>query len=243
MPCKNCSADKTIKAHLIPQAFAREVRGEGKVMALTNGDLSSFQPSQNGRYDDGILCAECDNLLGKDEKYAFEILAKVRGALRDRTSHQIIEGLEGDRLFRCATGIAWKFALTRDHYGRIDIGPYADALKNLLFDRSKAVAHVDAFMMRFHDGTSEARFFRAPKTERYNSVNFIRLGVGGFVFLIKIDKRPLPEIPREVWLRGNKEVLVPLMPANFLEEGKLLQNVEGKNEKLALFLERVALSE
>jgi hypothetical protein len=210
-------------------------------MAVTNGDLSGFQPSQNGRYDDSILCAQCDNVLGKDEKYAFETLAKIRDGFGNRGSHQVVAGLDGDRLFRCATGVAWKFALTKEHYGRIEIGPYADTLRRILFYQSEAL-HVDAFMMRFHDGTSEARFFRAPQPGRYGSVNFIRLGLGGFIFLIKIDKRPANNVPREAWLRGKGDVLVPLMPANFLEEGKLLRNIDGKNRKLASFLSRAAQS-
>ena len=70
MPCLNCGAEETIKAHLMPQAFVKEIRGEDTAHAITNSDLSAFQPSQNGRYDDAILCAPCDNKLGRDENFA-----------------------------------------------------------------------------------------------------------------------------------------------------------------------------
>ena len=240
MPCQNCSASKTIKAHLIPQAFAREVRGANKSLALTNRDLSSFQPSQNGRFDDQILCRECDNLLGKEEKYAFETLSRVRSATAHAATHQLINGLDGTRLFRFAAGVAWKFALTKEHYGRIEIGPYKEALRRIIFHKQNAAPHVDAFMMRIHDGTDSARFFRAPSPERYNSVNFIRLCVGGFVFLIKIDKRPVNSLPNQSWLRANNEVLVPSMPANQLAEARLVRDIDSKNKKLGAFLDRVA---
>ena len=62
--CLACGATSTIRAHLIPQAFAREIRDGDQTFAMTKGMTAAFRPIQNGLFDDTILCRECDNRLG-----------------------------------------------------------------------------------------------------------------------------------------------------------------------------------
>lgn len=243
MACRNCGAKNTIKAHLIPQAFAREVRGGDKSHALTNGSISSFQPSQNGRYDDAILCAACDNRLGMDEKYAFETL----GAIRKAAPHIVnrgfaVEGISGDRLLRFAAGIVWKYALTKPHYGRIEIGPYADKLRDFLFGDGPGWPAVDGFLMKLHTGDDEPYFYRAPSPERYEGLNFVRFSVGGFIFLLKLDQRSAASLPHSLWLRGNKDISIPAMPFDKIEEGRMVLGARRGNERLDAYLEKVSLN-
>lgn len=241
MPCANCGAERTIRAHLIPQAFVREVRGDAKGYALTNRDISSFQPSQNGRYDDGILCAACDNHLGADEKYALEKLAAIRGLAPHIVGRPfMVDGIDGDRLFRFAAGVVWKFALTKPHYGRIAIGPYADVLRALLYDGSDGGQAVNGFLMKLYTGDHDAYFNRAPSTERYHGVNFVRFSVGSFIFLLKLDRRPATGVPAEAWLRGSNSVLISAMAFNQVEEGCSFINGRRKNARLDAYLERVS---
>lgn len=243
MACRNCGAENTIKAHLIPQAFAREVRGDDKGHALANRDISSFQPSQNGRYDDDILCAACDNRLGLDEKYAFETLAAIRKAATHIVNRGfVVEGISGDRLLRFAAGIVWKYALTKPHYGRIEIGPYADKLRGLLFGDGLGSPAIDAFLMKLHTGDDEPYFYRAPSPERYEGLNFVRFSVGGFIFLLKLDQRSAPSLPPSSWLRANTDILIPAIPFDKMEEGRMVLGARRGNERLDAYLEKVSLN-
>lgn len=243
MACRNCGATSTIKAHLIPQAFVREVRGDDKGHALTNSDISSFQPSQNGRYDDAILCAICDNRLGLNEKYAFETLAAIRKAAPHIVNRGFaVEGISGDRLLRFAAGIVWKYALTKSHYGRIDIGPYAEKLREMLFGNGPGSPAIDAFLMKLHTGDGEPYFYRAPSRERYEGLNFARFSVGGFIFLLKLDQRSTPSLPHSTWLRGNSNISMPAMPLDKIEEGRRVLGARRGNERLDAYLEKVSLN-
>jgi hypothetical protein len=243
MACRNCSAKNTIKAHLIPQGFIREVRGGDKGHALTNRDISSFQPSQNGRYDDDILCAACDNRLGQDENYALQTLASIRKAAPHIVNRGfVVEGISGDRLLRFAAGIVWKYALTKPHYGGIKIGPYTDQLRHLLFGDGPGSPAIDAFLMKLHTGDDEPYFYRAPSPERYEGLNFVRFSVGGFIFLLKLDQRSAPSLPSSSWLRANTEILIPAIPFDKMEEGRLVQGARRGNERLDAYLERVSLN-
>jgi hypothetical protein len=241
MPCLNCGAGDTIKAHLIPQAFVKEVRGDGKGYALTTGDVSSFQPSQNGRYDDAILCAPCDNILGKDEKYAFETLTAIRRSathIVDRAF--MVDGVEGDRLLRFAAGTVWKFTLTKPHYGRIDIGPYRTALQALLYGSAADGGAVDAFLMKLHSGDDESYLNRAPSPQRYEGVNFVRFSVGGFIVLLKLDRRPVTKLPIAAWIRENTSILIPAIAFNEVEEGRTVLGAR-RAKRLDAYLQRVSI--
>lgn len=242
MPCLNCGAEDTIKAHLIPQAFVKEVRGDDKGYALTNRDASSFQPTQNGRYDDAILCTACDNILGKDEKYAVETLAAIRRSGQHVVGRAfMVDGIEGDRLLRFAAGTVWKFALTKPHYGRIDVGPYAAILQALLYDRADSGGAVNAFLMKLHSGDDKSYFNRAPSLERYEGLNFVRFAVGGFIFLVKLDRRPATNLPAAAWLRGGTSILIPALAFNQIEEGRTVLSARQANGRLDAYLQRVSI--
>ena len=243
MACRNCGTYCTIRAHLIPQAFAREVRGEDKSHALTNRNISSFQPSQNGRYDDAILCAGCDNILGKDEKYAFETLAAIRHSAPHIVGRAfMVEGINGDQLLRFAAGIVWKYAVTRAQYGRIDIGPYSQILQGLLFNGSDNAGAVDAFLMKIHSGDDRAYFYRAPSPERYNGLNFVRFCVGGFIFLLKLDSRKAADLPSLAWLRGSSDVLITAIAFNQVYEGRVVLEARRNNDRLDAYFQRLDLN-
>lgn len=242
MPCANCGEIATVKAHLIPQAFAREVRGGDKQHALTDNNISSFQPSQNGRYDDSILCANCDNRLGKDEKYAFETLAAIRAESVDLVNRAFMaDGVDGDRLLRFAAGIIWKYALTKPHYGRIEIGPFRQMLREVLFEDGPGSPAIDAFLLKLHSGDDSVYFYRAPSLERYEGLNFSRFAVGGFIFLVKLDQRRPSSPPKAAWLRGNCSLLIPAIAFSGIEEGRKVLAARVRNERLDAFLEKVSL--
>ncbi|WP_016744455.1 hypothetical protein [Rhizorhabdus wittichii] len=227
----------------MPQAFVREVRGGDKGHAVTNGDISSFQPSQNGRFDDAILCGPCDNALGKDEKYAVETLSAIRRSAPHAVNEAItVDDIDGDRLLRFAAGIAWKYSQTRPEYGRIDIGPYAAILSGMLFNGGDGGGAVDAFLMKLHSGDDEPYFYRAPSCQRNEGLNFVRLSAGGFVFLLKIDRRTPSKLPVEGWLRGRSSILIPAIPFNQLEEGRMVLGARKQNNRLDAYLNRVTVA-
>ena len=77
MACIRCGNPKTIKAHLIPQVFCKEVR-LGNSFATMVKDSGEFSLTQSGVFDKNILCEDCDGELGKNEKYAAEVFRLIR---------------------------------------------------------------------------------------------------------------------------------------------------------------------
>lgn len=223
----------TIKAHLIPQAFAREVRDGSKSLALM---APNFRVSQNGLFDDLILCRDCDNRLGKNEKYAFETFRSLRVATTAKlNTHVGVSPISGDALIRFAAGISWKYSVTRPGYGRLHVGPFVDVLKQIaLAGDGKIPPEINMFMVRLKALQFEEHFFRAPKPDRQFGINFIRLTLGAFLMFLKVDKRPPPPISLpEIWMRDRTEVVLPVLPLNQFEEGRLVTEGWKHDKKLA----------
>ena len=120
--CKNCGASPTIKAHLIPRMFCRDVQ-IGKSHAAQVLPNDTFVVSQSGLWDSGILCAACDSKIGELENYANTVFSTIRNhGSSGSSSYKIVDGVNCSKLLRFCAAILYKFSVTRPEYGQIDIG-------------------------------------------------------------------------------------------------------------------------
>lgn len=224
MPCLICRTDKTINAHLVPRAFALEVtsqKGEKHVVAL-NDDSRNFQSTNTGVYDGHILCGACDGVLGHYENYVFTSLKQFRAELVPSGTMLRVGGLNGDMFVRFAAGICWKYSVTRLENGRISIGPYIAALADVAFTCNRIPESVDVMAIQLQFGDRQSYFYRTPMPDRQGGVNVVRFSVGGFVFFLKIDKRPKTSLfSDECWLKGKTTGAFPVAPAEQFEEWQI----------------------
>ncbi|MER8438334.1 hypothetical protein NKH36_00025 [Mesorhizobium sp. M1312] len=223
MACLICGEERTIDAHLIPRAFAVEIQASpGEKHVLTSPRGSGFKTTNTGRYDRNILCGKCDGILGKHEGYAFSLLTKARAQHTPPGRLLAVDPLDGDGLVRFAAGIAWKYAVTKPEFGRISVGPYESVLADVAFERTDVPQAVDVSAFQLQAGDSEAYFYRMPLLDRKEGVNLVRFSVGGFVFILKVDRRPNPSMPpAECWLRGKTAGAFMIAPAHLFEEWNL----------------------
>ena len=223
MPCLICGASKTIRAHLIPRAFATEVAStHGEKHALIHAASKNYETSATGRYDPDILCASCDWLLGKHEGYVFNLLKQVRAEKTTAGSYIGVNPLEGDTVVKFAAGLCWKYSVTQRSFGRIDIGPYSPILADVAFERSSIPPSIDVLATQLQSGSAESYFYRTPMPDRTEGVNVVRFSVGSFVFFLKIDRRPNPRLfPAECWFRGRSSGWFGVAPAHMFEEWRL----------------------
>ena len=223
MPCLHCGEAKTIDAHLIPKAFAMEVkvdRGEQHLIVCKGNPRP--QISHTGVYDREILCGDCDNILGRYESYAFDLFRRIRSQQLSGGNVISMDGIDGDMLVRFASGIAWKYAVTNPDRGRIDIGPYKDILRMVALSSEQIPHTVDVTIARIVEMNGDVYYYRTPVQDRKEGVNVVRFCLGGFLILLKIDKRtPGNLLPEECWLRGRKKGAFLTLPAEYVEESIL----------------------
>jgi hypothetical protein len=76
--CQLClqEKEKLCKAHLLPEAFYRFIRfDEDSLLSIPGNEKLPFTTTIVGRWDDQILCMECDQkILGKLDDYAAKVM-------------------------------------------------------------------------------------------------------------------------------------------------------------------------
>lgn len=223
MSCLSCGAPKTIDAHLIPKAFVAEVKSfSGEQHLILHAGRDRPVVSNTGVYDRDILCGACDSLLGAHEGYVIEALRRFRVMGASPGQIVSVDPIDGDRVVRFAAGIAWKYANTRREYGRIQVGPYADRLRDVALKNLAIPASIDVAMVRLVELDGDVYFYRAPVPDRKEGANMVRFTVGSFLFFLKVDQRPNGSVlPAECWLRGRTRGAFLAAPADMFEEGRM----------------------
>lgn len=228
--CLRCGSAPTIKAHLVPKAFAMEVkaaRGE-QHLVQTPGQHRPTR-TNTGLYDPDLLCAGCDGILGAHEGYAHSVLQDLRSLSGRVWSLVPVPTIDGDRMVRFAAGLVWKFCSTRKEFGRIDVGPYSDVLREAAFADGPIPPCLDVTLIRLIELDGDVYFYRNPKPDRHDDRNLVRFCVGSFLVFLKIDKRPnAGKIPPECWLRGRTSGAFLIAPAEPFEEGQLHREIASR---------------
>ena len=243
MSCRHCGAEKTIKAHLVPRVFCKQVQ-TGKSHAALVAKNGEFKVSQSGVWDAGILCAPCDGVLGEYENYVH----KVSESIRDDSSGvpgkcRIVDGADTTIVLKFCSGILYKYSLTSKQNGRIELGRYQDVLREFLFDDMPAAPdELDAFIFRPLRYPQDKGLFayRAPSPDRKHGVNTYRMMMGGLVFFVRLDRRELPDKNVTKLLIKNCNGMPYLTtPAIGLEEFEMARDSFKTNQRLSGYLDRI----
>ncbi|MFT4254809.1 MAG: hypothetical protein QM608_20285 [Caulobacter sp.] len=211
----------------------KEDRSE-QILLLHEGK-DRARPSHTGAYDKTILCAACDNILARYETYAYERLQAWRLQPSPVGKFATVDDLDGDTMVRFAAGLAWKYAVTSEARGRIDVGPYADVLRDVALGGASIPESLDVAMVRIFE-RGDVYYYREPLLDRQEGVNFVRFCVGGFLFFLKIDKRrSMRMFPADSWLRGRTSGRIPTVLPEQVEEGRSCAQLVGRPEVRKFF--------
>ncbi|EOG9063300.1 MULTISPECIES: hypothetical protein [Vibrio] len=241
MPCLRCNEIKTIQAHLIPQVFCKEVQ-VGKGHATGVKEDGSFYFSQSGTFDKGILCADCDGLLGQLEEYAAKILKSIREHSKGLSfGPKIVEGVDKEKIVRFCAGVLWKYSITQEQYGKINLYGFQDDVKRIAYSEMDIPEWFDVaiFRLRIHAQDDGVFAYRAPLIDRKNRVRLYRFMVGGCLFFVKVHRKKMrDDVLTELWLGREDSFRFCIAPAQQFEEFKISKDLAFNSEKLSSFLDR-----
>lgn len=177
--------------------------------------------SNTGRYERGLLCAQCDGQLGKYEDAALELLRRLRRLKIGRksgTECTISPGLYpfrvpvADVILRFACGILWKYASVNPSTpGHLQIGTMKEQLEGVCFRNGKIPDSIDVFLERdlFAYGAFEdpldVYYYATPSLDIRGGRRTAWFSVGGFIVYVRLDDRGLSDYaPKRAWLKGRK---------------------------------------
>ena len=235
MGCRICGAD-TIKAHLLPRAFAEQVKlGSHQRQVIAYPGIDRFRTFNHGQYDADLLCGGCDGVLGELERKAFRAFNAGR-AVTVESGEVLPLQITGDDLILFCAAIVWKYAACTSY--KLSVGPYLGLLQEALFSGAALPPFVDAFGARIWTGNDQVYYYREPLLVRAHGVNFVRFSLGGFLLHLKLDQRPTPPLPPATfWLRGKSVATTLVMRFEDSPDWHDFQRLRG-NTRLQSFLER-----
>jgi hypothetical protein len=157
--------------------------------------------SRQGVYDQGILCGPCDNIIGKWDQYAQEILTMDMARFTLIADNGKIGGWELPdynysllKLFFIS--LVWRASIsTHPFYRNISIGSkFEEKARLMLRNNNPGDAHdFGVVIARFTEPLGHAFF--DSHTERVRAINQVRFYVAGFIAYMKVDARPYdPEL-------------------------------------------------
>lgn len=202
--CRVCGASPTVRSHHIPRSFIKGIRGTDKHALLTDRDRPGHRPTQGGTFSDDIFCAEHEAVTGHLDDIAVRFCkAAYAGPPMVAGSAFEVEGFDPIALVRFACSILLRCHYSsRDETRLVDLGPYADDLAGVVFDRDLARAP-HAYI---HSAVSRELDFRElaslPASRRVEHSRRWSFQCGGIVFLVDLGRSK------------------PAYPLSLLEEGK-----------------------
>jgi hypothetical protein len=231
--CRFCLEQRQlIEAHIIPKGFFERIRSDEPNILVNESDYPKRSPQ--GIYDKGILCGPCDNIIGKWDQYAQEVLTMNMSGFTLIAEGQNIGGWERpeynyELLKLFFISLVWRASIcTHSFYAGIDIGrKFEEQARQMLRDGRAGGAHdFGVVIARFVEPLGHAFFY--PHTERMNGINHVRFYLAGFIAYMKVDRRhydaglehflladgePLRIIKRSIHQGGEAEVFSKILSA------------------------------
>jgi hypothetical protein len=199
--CKNTDL---IDAHIIPRGFARDVMGDNKHLLLFSE--TSLRPSQHGVWDEDLLCATCDNELGKLDAYALNVCRRFHpDEHRGANNWFLMDNVDGDRFATFILSVLWRASIsTRPEFRGVSLGPYEAATAEVIFGATPltSLPSYQLIANRYvGTDTIDLAHYTTPMRVKYDGFKAWCFSLHGFEIVAKLDKRPFP--PEMRWLTVN----------------------------------------
>lgn len=214
MICHYCRKEKKlIKAHIIPEAFFRRIRGEQNSLRLISNKENEFpKKAPIGVYDCNILCSECEKIFGAWDNYAQDFLKSI-----PPNSSPIIHGNKEvgyevhkynyDLLKLFFISLLWRAGISKhSFYAKVNLGPYEALLKKHIAQENPGTG--DEFAVTLSKFNHHLVPFFDPHPEKFEAINYYRFYLGTYVAYIKIDKRQPPKFHSEVMMKPQAPLLI-----------------------------------
>jgi|SRR3989339_960461 len=239
--CKLCSKEKKlIKSHIIPKGFFDflypDKFDDPKRVPLsivsTNDEYEKKSPV--GIYDNGILCAECDNKIGVFDDYAQKIFLKQRPSDYPGSSEALmLINIDCGKIKMFFISLLWRASISgREEFKLINLGPLEAILKRALEDNDPMMKN-DFSVISCRFGSDKLpqitnKIIQTPFCQRIDQINFSVFYLGnGYKFFIKVDSRRLIDGFEQIALDNNDDKIIILKLREYTEtpEFKLMLNV------------------
>ena len=191
-----CLQTKLCEAHIVPKAFARDVRGDHQMMSITSDSGIRTAKTPDGVFDKHILCAACDRALGIYDQYGVEFCRAFEVSAVRKNGGWEVDDVDSDRLLKFYLSVLWRSSISsRPECLAVKLGPYENAARDVLFGERPLSSLYPFEISLTRIKTTIARIdglfdfpARLQNPWGFNGYAFL---LGGFYTIAKVDRRPL----------------------------------------------------
>ena len=219
--CRLCgNNNKLIKAHVIPEAFFREIviGDEGAhLISGSPGELPKRSPI--GVYDREILCDQCEVKFGRVDDYGVLVLLKRFHELflpiinEKRIVGYQAENINQDLLLRFLVSTLWRASVsTQPFYDSIDLGPLESLARQTILNPNTPVPiQFTAMLWSWNpnnDSYIATKSLMNPFHINGQTINTYRFYFGEVAADIIADTQPIPDNTRILHLLEGPSVII-----------------------------------
>lgn len=219
--CRLClNTGKLVKAHVIPEAFFREIRVGDEIPHLISDTPNNFpKRSPIGIYDKEILCSQCEPKFAQVDNYGVQVLLKRLHELflpitqANRIAAFEAKNINQDLLLRFLVATLWRASVsTQGFYRRIDLGTLEQLARQTILNANSPVPkQFSAVLSRWttdENNSFATKGIMDPFPEKIDGVNSYRFYFGEVVAHIKADTHPFPNSLRKLALLEQPTVML-----------------------------------
>jgi hypothetical protein len=144
MACRLCRSDRPLRnSHILPEFVYAAVYDEKHQFITLPLDGAGAEATHQKGLREPLLCDECEQALGKRERYASQLLFHKKGLKHFRQDATLfVPGVDyvGFRLF--LLGLLWKMGESkRSEFHQVRLGPHSERLRQLLLAENPGRPH------------------------------------------------------------------------------------------------------
>jgi hypothetical protein len=242
--CKLCGQEKELveKSHIIPRQFHHYTTHEMKKHfddVLTDATYMYSQDGkekqiQSGLYVGGILCRDCENFIGRWDKYAQNLLLKEIdidsiAEKQEKTKQiQTIANVDYKLLKLFFMSLLWRSHVARNSFfiikttkdgeiregqtfKEVNLGQQWELkLRTMILQDNPGTEDDFSVVLIKYIGKESYIHLVPPMRIKNDSVNFYKFTFAGYSFFIKVDQRNFPNEIRKIILKPNAPLYFPI---------------------------------
>jgi hypothetical protein len=224
MQCRFCDQDKPAlaKAHIIPRSFFKVVRGKENysVEMRVSEEAVTEEFQQAGKYDNGILCEDCERKFSQYDAHGHSVFTKV---FEDPTIYRdpneiecayLLPNVDFRLLKLFVLSVLWRASVSSlDFFSNVDLGERHEATMKSLISNGSIEGGDDYQFFCCHQRDAQYKtVILPPWKRRMDSINYIALYLPDIQIVVKVDKRELPEIFARLVIKPEAPHYLVFMP-------------------------------
>ena len=206
--CKYCNQEKPLcKAHIIPQAFYKQIWSDNRHPLLCKIKLGSPKQKMSsiGLYDSNILCSDCDGKFGKFDEEGINFFRNINFDLyKHNISSEYFYKVPNSeynylKLKKFFISVIYRASISKlPEFSSVNLGDKFEAEVVNFLKNDNDNEHFSILLQKRSSVTEIPvdKIILTPGRFRLQAINAYDVHLSGLRAIIKVDSRPFPTLFR-----------------------------------------------